>query len=77
MLCYGFAVQVTEDDVRSAYRLWHEALSVSSADEEGRLDLSLLTTGASGRQQHFLADELPALLRNLLTGERLQLGSTS
>eukprot|EP00775_Hariotina_reticulata_P002347 gene2347-2653_t len=62
--------EVTEEDVRSAYRLWHEALSVSSADEEGRLDLSLLTTGASGRQQHFLADELPAFLRNLLTGER-------
>lgn len=35
--------QVTEDDVRAAYRLWFDALSGSAADEEGRLDMNLLT----------------------------------
>lgn len=62
--------QVTEEDVAAAFRLWHEALSVSAADEEGRLDLNLLTSGASGAAQAFLADALPALLRGLLRGER-------
>jgi hypothetical protein len=34
---------VTEDDVRSAYRLWFDALSGSAADEEGQLDMNLLS----------------------------------
>jgi DNA replicative helicase MCM subunit Mcm2 (Cdc46/Mcm family) len=38
-----FICQVTEDDVRSAYRLWFDALSGSAADEEGQLDMNLLS----------------------------------
>jgi len=43
--------QVTEDDVRSAYRLWFDALSGSAADEEGRLDMNLLTGDTGGGSQ--------------------------
>jgi hypothetical protein len=60
--------QVTEADVRTAYRLWYDALSGSASDEEGRLDMSLLTGGASAKQQAFLGQELPALLRRMLDG---------
>lgn len=59
--------QVTEDDVRSAYRLWFDALSGSAADEEGRLDMNLLTAGTSARHQNFISNELPLLLRSILT----------
>jgi DNA replicative helicase MCM subunit Mcm2 (Cdc46/Mcm family) len=62
--------QVTEDDVRDAYRLWHDALSVAAADEEGRLDMNLLTGGTSGAQRQFMEHVLPDLLRSLLNGER-------
>lgn len=60
---------MTEDDVRAAYRLWHEALSVSAADDQGRLDMNLLTGGTSGAQQKFLSETLPPLLKDLLDGE--------
>jgi hypothetical protein len=63
------ALQVTEDDVRDAYRLWHDALSVAAADEEGRLDMNLLTGGTSGAQRQFMEHVLPDLLRSLLNGE--------
>jgi hypothetical protein len=61
--------QVTEDDVRDAYRLWHDALSVAAADEEGRLDMNLLSGGTSGAQRQFMEHVLPDLLRGLLNGE--------
>eukprot|EP00879_Flechtneria_rotunda_P030604 GHRR01033262.1.p2 GENE.GHRR01033262.1~~GHRR01033262.1.p2 ORF type:complete len:249 (+),score=72.82 GHRR01033262.1:50-748(+) len=60
--------EVSEDDVRAAYRLWHEALSVSAADEEGRLDMNIFTTGTTGGQQRFLSEVLPNLLRSILAG---------
>jgi DNA replicative helicase MCM subunit Mcm2 (Cdc46/Mcm family) len=44
-------LQVTEDDVRSAYRLWFDALSGSAADEEGQLDMNLLSGEALCWQQ--------------------------
>uniref|UniRef100_A0A383VUH6 DNA replication licensing factor MCM4 n=1 Tax=Tetradesmus obliquus TaxID=3088 RepID=A0A383VUH6_TETOB len=58
--------EVTEDDVRDAYRLWHDALSVAAADEEGRLDVGLLSGGTSGAQRQFMEHALPQLLRGLL-----------
>jgi DNA replicative helicase MCM subunit Mcm2 (Cdc46/Mcm family) len=61
---------VTEDDVRDAYRLWHDALSVAAADEEGRLDMNLLSGGTSGAQRQFMEHVLPDLLRSLLNGKR-------
>lgn len=63
--------QVTEDDVRSAYRLWFDALSGSAADEEGQLDMNVLTGGTSAKHQHFIANELPHLLRSILSGRSL------
>jgi DNA replicative helicase MCM subunit Mcm2 (Cdc46/Mcm family) len=62
---------VTEDDVRSAYRLWFDALSGSAADEEGQLDMNVLTGGTSAKHQHFIANELPTLLRSILSGAQL------
>jgi hypothetical protein len=56
--------------VRDAYRLWHDALSVAAADEEGRLDMNLLTGGTSGAQRQFMEHVLPDLLRSLLNGEK-------
>ncbi|GBF94367.1 DNA replication licensing factor MCM4 [Raphidocelis subcapitata] len=57
--------EVVEGDVTAAYNLWYDAISVSAADESGRLDIDTLTTGASAAQQRFL-QELPALLRGTL-----------
>jgi hypothetical protein len=55
--------------VRDACRLWHDALSVAAADEEGRLDMNLLSGGTSGAQRQFMEHVLPDLLRSLLNGE--------
>lgn len=62
-------LQVTEDDVRSAYRLWFDALSGSAADEEGQLDMNVLTGGTSAKHAQYIANELPHLLRGILTGK--------
>jgi hypothetical protein len=45
----------------------YDAISVSAADETGRLDIDTLATGASAAQQRFL-QELPSLLRGVLSG---------
>lgn len=60
--------EVLEADVTAAYNLWYDAISVSAADESGRLDIDTLATGASAAQQRFL-QELPQLLRGVLGGE--------
>lgn len=56
--------------MRSAYRLWFDALSGSAADEEGQLDMNVLTGGTSAKQASFIANELPHLLRGILTGKQ-------
>lgn len=59
---------VTAQHVTDAYDLWYGAMQESAADEDGHIDMDVLA-GSSGAHQKYLSEQLPGIVRALLTGK--------